>query len=591
MTKKKNEKQIFRIALAQINPTVGDLKGNCKKIENFISRAKKFKADIVTFPELSICGYPPEDLLLKDYFIKDNIKALNSLAKKVSGIIALIGFVNRDKKGDLYNAAALIQNKKLKGICHKIELPNYSVFDEKRYFQPGKSPSLFALNKIIFGVNICEDLWQPKGVAKFQSKKGAKIIINISASPYYAGKKDLKNKILIERAKETKAYICYNNLIGGQDELVFDGAGIMLNPKGEKIAEAKQFEEDLIIADITIDRMQNAKCKMQKYSKSKNIQNSKSKIQKCIKLKDIKQTKKPSLIYRKYKNLSDIEEICNALILGTRDYIKKNSFKKAVIGLSGGIDSALTAAIACEAIGKDNVIGISMPSKYSSKETQSDAKLLADRLNIKLITVPINTVFNAYLSILEKEFTGLNQDVTEENLQARIRGNILMAFSNKFGWLVLTTGNKSETSVGYCTLYGDMVGGFAVIKDVPKTIVYKLARFVNQKNNKVIPESIIERAPSAELKENQKDQDSLPPYSVLDTILKEYIEKGKSFKEIILSTKFNSKTLKDVIHKIDSNEYKRRQSPPGIKITPKAFGKDRRLPITNKYRDYNQKSY
>jgi len=541
---------MLRIALAQINPTVGDLKANTEKITGFIDRAKEFEADIVTFPELAICGYPPEDLLLKEHFVRDNLKALRLLVKRIRGITVIVGFVDKDKKGNLYNAAGIICDGGLKGVYRKIELPNFGVFDEKRYFRAGDRPLVFDVGKMKFGVNICEDIWKENATACLQADKGARLIVNISASPYYMGKGNLRKKMLISRAKETKAYICYNNLVGGQDELIFDGGSMIVGPKGDRIIYGKQFEEDLIVADLPVTASKR-----------------KIKGRSCLRL-------------------GRTEEIYSALVLGTGDYIRKNGFKKAVIGLSGGMDSSLTAAIACDAIGSENVTGISMPSRYSSRKTQTDAKVLADNLGIKFNVVPINSIFDVYLKILKKQFAGLKRDVTEENLQARIRGNILMAFSNKFGWLVLTTGNKSETSVGYCTLYGDMAGGFAVIKDVPKTVVYKLARFRNERGGKkLIPRSVFKRAPSAELKMNQKDQDTLPDYSVLDAILKDYIEEDKSFEKIISKRK-NPELVKKVMNMVDKNEYKRRQSPPGIKITPKAFGKDRRLPLTNRYRDY-----
>ena len=493
----------MRIALAQINSVVGDLEGNVNKIVHFVKKAQKFKADIVTFPELAICGYPPEDLLLKEHFVKDNLKALNSLVRKISNIAVIVGFVDRDKKGYLYNAAAVISKGKIKGIYHKVKLPNYGVFDEKRYFQPGKEFPLFELNQVVFGINICEDIWELKGVAKLQADEGAQVIINISASPYYAGKENLKKKILTKQAKETRTYLCYNNLVGGQDELVFDGGSVVFDFAGKEIIRGKQFEEDLIIADLPIKKITN-----------------KIRGKKCIKISIPENIKKPVLPESKVKKSKQINKIYSALVLGTQDYIRKNGFQKVVVGLSGGIDSALTAVIARDAIGKENVIGISMPSRYSLMETQKDARILAKNLGIRFITISIEDIFKVYLRVLEKEFLGLKNDVTEENLQARIRGNILMAFSNKFNWLVLTTGNKSETSVGYCTLYGDMAGGFAVIKDVPKIMVYRLAEFVNEKENEsLIPESILVREPSAELRENQKDRDSLPPYTILDKII------------------------------------------------------------------------
>jgi len=558
-----------RVALSQINPTVGDLKGNAEKILHFVEEAKKVKADIVTFPELSVCGYPPEDLLLKKRFVKDNLKTLEFITGNISGIIAVIGFVDEDKEGNIYNSAAIIKDRKIKSVYNKIELPNYGVFDEKRYFKQGNKIPVFVVGKIAFGVSICEDIWKKNGVAKIQKDRGAKIIINISSSPYHTGKAKLREKLLTERTEETKAYICYNNLVGGQDELVFDGASLILSPEGKEIARGKQFEEDLVIADLKVNSESEFKSKEYDY---------------IIELGNLEDIELPVLKIKKPKKLTPLEEIYKALTLGTRDYVRKNGFEKVVIGLSGGIDSSLTAVIACDALGKENVVGISMPSRYSSEGTRKDAKILAQNLGIKFIEIPIDKIFNSYLESLREEFQGLSPDITEENIQARIRGNILMALSNKFGYLVLTTGNKSEVSCGYCTLYGDMAGGFNVLKDVFKTLVYKLANFRNRKEkNNLIPESIIKRPPTAELRPDQKDQDALPPYSILDEILKKYVEEGKSYTEIAVENKFDPQLIKKVIKMVDRNEYKRRQAPPGVKITPKAFGKDWRFPITNKY--------
>lgn len=569
-------KKFLRIGLAQINPTVGDLRKNAEKIIDFIVRAKKHKPDILVFPELAICGYPPEDLLLKSHFVEDNLKALHSLAGKISDIIIIVGFVDTDKICNIYNAAAIISNGKLKGVYHKMELPNYGVFDEKRYFAPGKENVVFKLGKLTFGVNICEDIWKAEGPCEVQADAGAKLLINISASPYHAGKGRLRERMLIERARKNKAFICYANLVGGQDEIVFDGGSFIFNPAGKLVASGKQFGEDLIIADLDMGSAIKGK---KKVPYSKNVKVINISYKKSI-------TKKLPLPGHAPKRSGHVEEIYNALVLGTRDYVIKNGFKKVVMGLSGGIDSSLTAVIACDAIGKENVNGISMPSQYSSKGTQDDAKILADNLGIKFIEVPIKDTFDSYLKTLSKEFAGLKPDASEENLQARIRGNILMALSNKFGWLVLTTGNKSETSVGYCTLYGDMAGGFAVIKDVPKTLVYELSKFRNKKEDRpIIPKTVLSREPSAELRRNQKDEDTLPPYFVLDPILKAYVEEDRSFEEMVVKKKFNSKLVRDVINMVDKNEYKRRQSPPGIKITSKAFGRDRRLPITNRYKE------
>ncbi|RLE11986.1 NAD+ synthase, partial [Candidatus Aerophobetes bacterium] len=537
-----------RVALSQINPTVGDLKGNAEKILHFVKEAKKVKADIVTFPELSVCGYPPEDLLLKKRFVKDNLKTLEFIAGNISGIIAVIGFVGEDKEGNIYNSAAIIKDRKIKGVYNKIELPNYGGFDEKRYFKQGNKILVFVVGKIAFGVNICEDIWKKNGVAKIQKDRGAKIIINISSSPYHTGKAKLREKLLMERTEETKAYICYNNLVGGQDELVFDGASLILSPEGKEIARGKQFEEDLVIADLKVNSESEFKSKEYDY---------------IIELGNLEDIELPVLKIKKPKRLTPLEEIYKALTLGTRDYVRKNGFEKVVIGLSGGIDSSLTAVIACDALGKENVVGISMPSRYSSEGTRKDAKILAQNLGIKFIEIPIDKIFNSYLESLREKFQGLSPDITEENIQARIRGNILMALSNKFGYLVLTTGNKSEVSCGYCTLYGDMAGGFNVLKDVFKTLVYKLANFRNRKEkNNLILESIIKRPPTAELRPDQKDQDVLPPYSILDEILKKYVEEGKSYTEIAVENKFDPQLIKKVIKMVDRNEYKRRQAPP-----------------------------
>ncbi len=544
-------KKILRIALAQINSTVGSLKDNSDKIYCFIKQAEKYKADIIAFPELAITGYPPEDLLYKKHFVDDNLKTIESLIKKVSDMLVIIGFVDKNKKNDLFNAAALIHNGKMLDVYHKIELPNYGVFDEKRYFCPGDRHLVTKYRETVIGINICEDIWTEKHV-QMQAEAGAEIIINISASPYHAGKMDLRNQILIQRAVETGTYICYVNLVGGQDELVFDGSSLIISPEGKKLASGKRFKEDLLLTDIPF-----------------------------------KDDTKLGLNKRKIEKSGKFKEVYEALVSGVKDYAEKNGFKKAVIGLSGGIDSSLTVLIACDAIGMNNVIGISMPSKYSLPETQADAKKLAENLGIEFKIIPIEDIFNSYLSGFKDVFKGLGHDITEENIQARIRGNILMALSNKFGYLVLTTGNKSELSCGYCTLYGDTAGGFSVLKDVYKTVVYELAKFRNDKADfYLIPESVIARAPSAELRPDQKDTDNLPPYDILDKILVDYIEKDKNYEEIVKSHNIDHEIVRNVIKLVDRNEYKRRQSPIGIKITPKAFGKDRRFPVTNGYREF-----
>jgi len=548
---------MMRIAAAQINPTVGDLSGNQRKITDNICWAKAQGADLIAFPEMSVCGYPPEDLLYKDHFVQDNIKILRSLRKETKGITAVIGFVDIDRTKKLYNAAAIIHDGRLKGVYHKEELPNYGVFDEKRYFHPGTRNKIFSIGGQCFGVSICEDIWVDKGICHKQAHAGARLLINISSSPYDVGKLREREQLLKKRAKQTKAFICYVNLVGGQDELVFDGSSLVVDPKGQIVASAKQFEEDLMIADLDI--------KSGKTPRAVSAQ-------------------KGTIKRHMSRHLSQNERIYKALVLGTRDYARKNGFQKAVLGLSGGIDSSLVAAIAVDALGKDNVIGATMPSQYTSGGTKTDAKKLAKNLDIRLIEAPIGKIFKTYLSELKSESGRTKFGLAEENLQARIRGDILMTLSNRFGWLVLTTGNKSEVSVGYCTLYGDMTGGFAVIKDVPKTKVYELAKLRNNQGGRVIPASILKRAPSAELRANQKDQDSLPPYGILDEMLREYVEQHWSLGKMARN---NSRNLvKNIVTMVDRSEYKRRQAPPGIKITPRAFGKDWRLPITNQYKEF-----
>lgn len=558
----------MRIALAQINTTVGDLKGNAKKILDAIHAAQARGADMVVFPEMAVTGYPPEDLLFKEHFVHDNLKTLKALAKDVKRTTAIIGFVDQDRQKNLYNAAAVISGGRIRGIYHKQDLPNYGVFDEKRYFHEGKEAPVFCLDHVVFGVNICEDIWKERGIPYAQARQGAKVIINLSSSPYDFGKLKARENMLIARAKATKAYICYVNLVGGQDELVFDGGSLVINPKGEIIASGRQFEEDLVIVDLPVKST-----------------STKRKIKNCVALPSFRSTDREPIKNSLAPRYGVIERIYKALVLGTRDYMGKNGFRQAVVGLSGGIDSSIVAKIAVDAIGQENVIGVSMPSPFTSIGTKTDGQALANNLGIRFMEIPIKPIFDSYLDVLKDHLAGHPFSVAEENLQARIRGNILMTFSNKFGWLVLTTGNKSEVAVGYCTLYGDMSGGFAVIKDVPKTKVYEIAHFINKREGNVIPASILTRPPTAELRPNQKDEDSLPPYAQLDPLLKAYVEDHQSLQEMA-KTHPNMDVVKDVIRLVDRSEYKRRQSPPGIKITPRAFGKDWRLPITNKYKEF-----
>jgi len=534
---------MLKISLAQINPTVGDLAGNSRKILEYTARAQKNGAALVVFSELAICGYPPEDLLLKRHFVADNIKALDALARKVHGTSIVVGFVDSDAGGKIYNAAAIIGEGKVQDVYHKQELPNYGVFDEKRYFSGGKNSGIVTIGGVKIGINICEDIWIEGAVYQRQSQAGVGALINISSSPYQAGKLKQRQELLMRRAREAKAYLFYVNTVGGQDELVFDGGSMAISPEGFVLARGVQFEETLLNVDV---------------SSSKN-------------------TIAPVL--------ESSEEIYKALVLGTRDYASKNGFKKVALGLSGGVDSALVACIACDAFGSENVTAISMPSAFNSKATQQDARLLAKNLKIELKEIPIKRIFAAYLKTMAPYFSGLKTDTAEENIQARIRGNVLMAMANKFGGLILTTGNKSEMAVGYCTLYGDMSGGYAVIKDVFKTKVYELARYCNSITpSPVIPKSILLRAPSAELRLDQTDEETLGSYEDLDKILMAYIEGHASLEDIVASG-MDASLVARTIRLVDMNEYKRRQAPPGVKITSVAFGKDWRLPITNRYKE------
>lgn len=551
-----------RIALAQINTTVGDISGNVEKINKFVDKAIEQKADIVIFPELTMTGYPPEDLLLLPAFVAENREYLKKI-KKTKDLIIAVGFVDSDN-GFLYNAVAVIFDGRIAGKYYKHLLPNYGVFDEKRYFEKGKRIPIFRTHNFCFGLNICEDIWYQSGTSRALKDAGAQFIINISSSPYHLRKFMERYDVLMSRYNEIHIPIAYVNLVGAQDELVFDGNSTVINGDGKIIAKAKEFEEDLVTADISAVA-----------GEPDNYKN-------CINIDyRLKQTEPlPKGIADKTK--SDEEEIYGALVCGLRDYFNKNKFKKAIIGLSGGIDSALTLAITSDAIGSKKIIAVSMPSVFSSLDTKSDAKKIAHNFQTEFFEIPIQTLFDRYLSILQPVLH-LNAGVTTENIQARIRGNLLMAMSNKFMGLVIATGNKSELSMGYCTLYGDMVGGFAVLKDVYKTFVYKLSDYRNKRAGyDIIPQSIIDRDPSAELRENQKDTDTLPPYTLLDEVLSCYIEKNYNIDELS-ARGFDKSLIRQIIETVDKNEYKRRQGPPGIKITKRAFGKDRRMPIVNKY--------
>lgn len=575
----------LRLALAQINSTVGDLAGNVRKISEAIEKARESKVDLIAFPELAIPGYPPEDLLLKPQFIEENLQALQKVAKRCKGLTAIVGFVDRQE--DIYNAAAVIHDGAVRLVYHKCHLPNYGVFDENRYFQAGKGAPVFTLNEMTLGLNICEDIWYPEGPTFAQGLGGgAEVIININASPYHAGKGLFREEMIATRARDNAAIIAYVNLVGGQDELVFDGGSFIANERGEILSRAKQFRESLMVIDLSVDSVFRARLHDPRRRTEKRERTFPD-VRRVLLGKTEREGKRKPLSPSLEDRLPRLDEIYSALTLGLADYVRKNGFEKGVIGLSGGIDSALTAAIAVDALGKENIIGVFMPSRYTSQESKEDVEILARNLGIRLITLSIESPFQSYLSLLSKEFKNVPADITEENLQSRIRGNLMMALSNKFGWLVLTTGNKSELSVGYATLYGDMAGGFAVIKDVWKTLVYELAVERNKKGKPVVPERTFTRPPTAELRPNQTDQDSLPPYEVLDPILKAYVEEDMSYDEIV-AMGFDPAATAKVIALVDLSEFKRRQAPPGIKLTPRALGKDRRMPITNRYRSFYQ---
>jgi len=572
----------LRIGMAQINTTVGDFAGNTHKILEAINQARLLSVDLVTFPELAICGYPPEDLLLKPQFIEENLRSLDKVIESSTGVTVVVGFV--DTRSDIYNSAAVIHDGKLIDVYHKIYLPNYGVFDENRYFRAGSECPVYVIAGVGVGVNICEDIWYEAGPATAQAYSGAEVIVNISASPYYFGRGSFRERMLATRASDNVAIVAHNNLVGGQDELVFDGNSMVLDEKGRLVTKGKQFEEDLLVADLDVESVFQARLHNPRWRKGTLMTKQWWQGTKIVISKAPATSPKPPLPPRQGEALNLPGEIYDALVLGTRDYVRKNGFEKVLLGLSGGIDSGLVAAIAVDALGSSNVVGVAMPSRYSSLGSTSDAELLAHNLGIRLMTIPIEKAFKAYLEMLAKAFERTKPNVAEENIQARIRGNILMALSNKFGWLVLTTGNKSEMATGYTTLYGDMAGGFAVIKDVPKTMVYELARYRNSlAGYELIPPTIIGKQPSAELRPEQKDIDTLPPYEMLDPVLTAYVEEDKSAEQII-AMGFDAEAVQQTAQLVDRSEYKRRQAPPGIKITPRAFGRDRRLPITNRFK-------
>ena len=585
----------FRLALAQINPTVGDIPGNTAKILDYLERAREAGADLVAFPELATTGYPPEDLLFKKSFLIDNVAAMAKVAAASRGIAVVLGYVNivslerpsEEVGPQVTNAAALCYGGKLVDTYHKIFLPNYGVFDEQRYFQKGSECPVYRIGGVDVGVNICEDIWYPVGPTTVQCQAGAELIVNINASPFHAGKRAFRENMIAQRALENGLTVAYVNTVGGQDELVFDGSSIICNTTGGLVARGPAFQEWLLITDLEFPDAAAKPSRTTSSAEAAAVGTAKN-----VTVSEVALNSRAPLAEQPMSDGMDgPEEVYRALVMGTGDYLRKSGFTKALIGLSGGIDSALTATVAVDALGKDNVVGITMPSRYSSEGSISDSKKLAENLGLDLWEVPIEPAHQAFTDMLAERFKGTEANVAEENVQARVRGNVLMTVSNKFGWIVLTTGNKSEMAMGYATLYGDMAGGFAVLKDVPKTTVYELCRWRNRQGrafgtvDDVIPAAIIDKPPSAELRDDQLDADSLPAYEILDPVVEAYVEDDLSYQDMV-GQGFDPQVVRQVIAAVDRNEYKRRQAPPGVKITHRAFGKDRRLPIVNRYRQH-----
>jgi NAD+ synthase (glutamine-hydrolysing) len=569
----------MRLALAQINTVVGDLDGNRERITSRLHQARDTGADVVLFPELAVTGYPPEDLLFRPEFLRQARRSLDLIAEEATDIAALVGFPWLDR--DLYNACAICAGGEVRAIYPKRFLPNYGVFDEVRYFQPGRELLLLRVGEALIGPTVCEDIWQPGPPATDLALAGAHVIANISASPFHVGKGLEREEMLITRARDNACWVVLVNAVGGQDELIFDGHSVVIDEEGDVVVRAPSFEEALLVVDIDastaiarrlVDARRRALAREQQVPDPPVV--------------DLGEPRSQGTSATPFvaEPLDDLEQMRLALELGLRDYVEKNGFADIVVGVSGGIDSALTLALAVEALGPERVHAVSMPSRYSSEATRRDAQALAENLGTSFLELPIDDIFDGYSKALADVFADREADITEENLQARIRGTLLMALSNKFGWLVVATGNKSELSVGYATLYGDMAGGFALLKDVFKTDVFRLARHLNERaERELIPQTIIDRAPSAELRENQLDQDSLPPYPELDEVLEAYVEEDRSQEEL-RTDGFDADVVDRAIALIDRAEYKRRQAPPGVKLRPKAFGRDRRTPITNRWR-------
>jgi NAD+ synthase (glutamine-hydrolysing) len=579
----------IRLALAQINPTVGDIEGNARLISESIERARDGGAQLVILPELCLSGYPPEDLLLRGDFLGAVRQGLDAIAADVEGLVALVGFPERvDRPPDelehfdplidpppppAYNSLAVLAGGEVCAVYRKCELPNYGVFDERRYFQPGSEPALIAVDGALVGLTVCEDIWHPGFPESNEVAAGAHLVVNSSASPYHRGKGRAREAMIADRARSNGAAFALCNTVGGQDELVFDGASVVIGPDGETLARAAQFEPELLLCDLMVPA-------------GGDSSDGAGAARDVPVLADLSSEARPEgdLEPRLAEPLAGEEqEVYAALTLGLRDYVEKNGFDHVVIALSGGIDSALVTLIAVDALGADRVSVVVMPSPHSSDETQSDARAIAANLGVELIEISIAEAMEAYTEALGPSFEGVAPGLAEENIQARIRGNLVMALSNKFGWLVLTTGNKSEMSVGYATLYGDMAGGFAVIKDIFKLLVYRLVGWRNEREGReLVPASVLERPPSAELRPDQVDQDSLPAYATLDRILEAYVERDEGV-EALVAEGLPEETVLEVIRLVDRAEYKRRQAPPGIRVSNKAFGRDRRLPITNRF--------
>jgi NAD+ synthase (glutamine-hydrolysing) len=575
---------LLEVALAQINATVGDIPGNARKIAERIAQARDEGAALVVFPELALSGYPPEDLLLKTSFLEQAASALEELAAQTRGIVALVGFP--ESAEDVYNSAAVLADGEVAAIYRKMYLPNYGVFDEQRYFQSGSEAGIFELNGVPIGITICEDIWEPGPPAMTEALAGAQVIVNLSASPYRVGYGHGRERMLVQRAVDNLAAVVFVNTVGGQDELVFDGHSLALDQDGRVLARCPQFEESLVLCTIDPREVASARLRDTRHRVNVRRQRRATPVAEppVVHLADLQVEGGGKTVGGSVADLLEPEaEVYTALRTGLGDYVRKNGFEHVVLGISGGIDSALAALIAADALGPESVTCVSMPSPYSSEGTRADARAIAENLGVDFREIPISAAMDAYSELLAESFAETEPDIAEENVQARIRGNVVMALSNKFGWLVLATGNKSELSVGYATLYGDMAGGFALLKDVFKGWVYRLVRWRNeQEGRQLIPSSVLERPPSAELRYEQRDDESLPPYDVLDAILAGYVEEDLDAVELARRG-LPAEDVERVIRMVDRAEYKRRQAPPGVKISTKAFGRDRRLPITNRF--------